>query len=152
MSVGVASIDADHRLLISLMAHLDSAVQEKNVIGSALLSLAAYTDYHFSREEKIMTVCCDPALANHKALHDQLRSDVMGICRKYENCPEDVDFDTRQIFLRDWLVEHILGTDTKMKPYIQANLHEVELIGEMPLIDIDAIENAAVSEESQWPI
>lgn len=153
LSTGVVSIDDDHRLLISLMAELDDTVrdnEDSTVVGSVLLSLAAYTDYHFAREEKIMTVCGDPAFETHKAYHDRLRASVMTVCLQYESTPEDVDFDDLQVFLRDWLTEHILGEDTKMKPFILANADKVALIGERPLVDLDKIEETALSEDMEW--
>ncbi|MBF0092982.1 MAG: hemerythrin family protein [Alphaproteobacteria bacterium] len=155
LSVGVASIDSDHQLLFSLIADVDRAVQEKeetSVIGSLLRSLADYTDYHFAREERIMEVCADPALANHKEYHDRLRAEVGDVSHHYADDPDGVDFDHFRGMMREWWVDHILRVDVMMKPFVLANADKVAAIGEMPLVDLSGIEEDALSEDLEWQI
>ncbi|MBF0095266.1 MAG: hemerythrin family protein [Alphaproteobacteria bacterium] len=155
LSVGVESIDADHRLLFALMEQLDGAIEgneEASVVGSVLLSLAAYTDYHFAREERVMAACGYPGLASHKELHDGLRAGVMAACGRFESDPDAVDLGELQAFLRDWLTRHILDEDMKLKPVFRANAPRVAAIGEAPLVDLDGIEADALNEELEWRI
>ena len=57
MSVGVPLVDSDHQVLVSLINQVHSCMesgQEYTVLASVLHSLADYTDYHFSEEEKLI--------------------------------------------------------------------------------------------------
>ena len=57
MSVGSSIIDSDHRALIDLINKVgDIATGKGNAeIGEVLDGLIAYVEYHFAREEKMMT-------------------------------------------------------------------------------------------------
>ncbi|MBF0562838.1 MAG: hemerythrin family protein [Alphaproteobacteria bacterium] len=155
LSIGVASIDADHQLLFRLVDDLQNAIsehEENSVISSVLYSLAAYTDYHFAREERIMAVCGYPDLAAHHGYHEDIRDQVRADCAAFQADPIDFDVQHLTDFLKKWLTLHIMGEDTKLKPYVAANVDKVAEIGEMPLIDLDGIEKDAMDEEWQWPI
>ncbi|MEO5373311.1 MAG: bacteriohemerythrin [Alphaproteobacteria bacterium] len=155
LSVGVTSIDADHKLLFHLLDDLQGALrdnEDSSVVGSVLNGLVAYTGYHFAREERIMEVCGYPELAQHRGLHEGIRARIATESKAYHANPLEFDSHALAVFIRDWLVGHVLGQDTKIKPYVTANFEAVAAIGGMPLVDLDDIENDAMNEDWQWPI
>lgn len=112
-SVGVASIDTQHKKLIDLINELHDA-RLKGKSGEALThifgELATYTVDHFAHEEKLFDQTKYPATATHKAEHDALRTKV----RELQAAMEGQKFPfTMELmdFLREWLQKHILGSD-----------------------------------------
>jgi len=68
-SVGLDSIDDDHKKLLGMINQLQTAshyTTDDKMIEHILDDLIDYTKYHFSREEKIMLDCEYPNLAAHK--------------------------------------------------------------------------------------
>jgi hemerythrin len=124
MSVGIETIDADHKKLLALVNELHAVVRKKEspqVVGRVLRDLIAYTDYHFQAEEQLLRLLRFPDLERHKAVHDQLRKRVAELETRYGDCPEKASvkmFD----FLSDWLMRHILGEDMKYKPLLLEKL------------------------------
>lgn len=124
MSVGIDTIDADHRKLLDLVNELHAVVRKKESptnIGRVLRDLISYTDYHFQAEEQLLRLLRFPDFEHHKAVHDQLRKKVAELEARYRDCPEKGGvkmFD----FLSDWLMRHILGEDMKYKPLLLEKL------------------------------
>ena len=55
-SVGIDLLDADHKVLISLINQIDEAIRSSEpveLVRRVLDALLDYTDYHFSREEAL---------------------------------------------------------------------------------------------------
>ena len=70
-----------------------------------------YTDFHFSREERMMGAAAYPDLENHKKNHAGLKNKVMEIRDSY-NATETAGLeDATMKLLKDWLQEHIMGRD-----------------------------------------
>lgn len=60
ISVGVETIDADHKKLIAMVNDLYDAILAgcgRKKLDSLLDHLIDYTRYHFAREEKLLGVC-----------------------------------------------------------------------------------------------
>ncbi len=125
MSVGVAELDADHKLLVSLINQLHDSVgdvEEKATLGSVLNTLIDYTIYHFSREEKIMEVCNYPGLEKHIDMHRALTGRVSDIRDRFRNSHDgDVVGDDVLDFLKEWLNTHILKQDMEYRSYVSGN-------------------------------
>jgi hemerythrin len=124
MSVGIDTIDADHKKLLDLVNELHAVVRKKESpanIGRVLRDLISYTDYHFQAEEQLLRLLRFPDLDHHKSVHDSLRKRVTELEERYRDCPEKAGvkmFD----FLSDWLMRHILGEDMKYKPLLLEKL------------------------------
>ena len=94
-SVGVESIDTDHKVLISLINQLDDAIlggEPKQTVSRVLDALSDYTNYHFAREELLMRACAYPDIEAHARTHATLRAQVHDIRNRYRRNPE---IDTR---------------------------------------------------------
>jgi len=112
-SVGIESLDNDHRKLLNLINRLQTAVhyQTGDIFEKeALDEVIAYTKYHFEREEKMMEEAGYADLESHKETHRAMISKVNGFVKDYEKQGHEVLNDVAN-YLKDWLVGHINGTD-----------------------------------------
>jgi hemerythrin len=113
-TVGVASLDTDHKILISLINQLDDAIcggEPRSTVSRVLDALLDYTDYHFAREESLMQACGYADLAAHKRTHVTLRAQVHDIRERYRRNPEAIHAREVLAFLKNWLTSHIVGRD-----------------------------------------
>jgi hemerythrin len=120
-SVGVESIDTDHKVLISLLNQLSDAIHKADsseTVRAVLDALLAYTDYHFKREEQLMDSAGYPDRDAHKRTHATLRAQVADIRDRYVRNPESIHAREVLAFLRNWLTSHIMGRDKLYEPYM----------------------------------
>ncbi|MCP4874454.1 MAG: bacteriohemerythrin [Gammaproteobacteria bacterium] len=119
-SVGIDSIDQQHRKLLNLINSLQTAVNYKT--GSefereALDELVDYTKTHFSYEEGLMERYEYPEFTTHRAEHELMISRVDQVLAKYQQ-DEDTAMQNAIDFLKDWLINHINGTDQKYAGFL----------------------------------
>jgi len=121
LSVGVASIDAEHQELVGLLnAFYDAMQAEKGngVLGNTLDALIEYTKFHFANEELLFAKTGYPDAVGHKKEHDALTQQVLEVQRKYK-AGETAALSLEVVnFLKKWLVTHIQGTDKKYSPHL----------------------------------
>jgi len=123
MSVGVPEIDADHQILMELIAQIDDAAagaEAKEVTGSVLGALLDYTDFHFQREERLQEAIGFPETEQHKRQHAGLKRQVLEFLGRYSRAPDTAAAGELSAFLHRWLVDHILTQDMRFKPYALA--------------------------------
>jgi hemerythrin len=119
-SVKVRQFDEQHKRLIGIVNQLHDAMRGgkgSQILFNVLTSLAAYTQAHFSDEERVMRMYNYPGFVSHKKQHDLLVEKV----RKYQKDAEaDQSVITLELmnFLKDWLLHHIQGEDVKYGPYL----------------------------------
>jgi hemerythrin-like metal-binding protein len=124
LSVGVPEIDADHKVLIELIGQINHTAdmpEAYTVVGTVLAALSDYTEYHFSREERMQEVVGFPTTDTHRECHDILRQQVQHYLALYTANPEGVDTQELFRFLQRWLFEHILKEDMQYAPYCANN-------------------------------
>lgn len=119
-SVGIESIDHDHKKLLGMINQLQAAAHYKtddDMVENVLNELLDYTQYHFSREENMMQQCNYPGLDNHKRQHAAMIAQVNKYIKEYRvdktRTIEDV-----AVYLKTWLVNHINGSDQSYAPYL----------------------------------
>ena len=120
LSVGVDSIDADHKKLLTIVNEMFEAVRDQK--GSEHITiqvdkLIQYTQEHFVAEEAAMAKVHYPALDAHKRSHEKLIQEVAKFKERIDNSEEDTVIPFYH-FLRDWLLDHILEEDMKYKPFL----------------------------------
>ena len=116
-SVNNFLLDAQHKKLISIINRLHTSMEEgksKAVLEMTLDDLITYTRDHFNTEERMMMNANYPGLKEHKLLHEKLTQKVVGFQKKFREGESSISTDL-MTFLRDWLVNHIEGTDKKYK-------------------------------------
>jgi len=119
-SLKIDSMDEQHKKLIDILNQFHDAMLQKKEdkkIGETLAELIAYTEFHFAEEEKLLQENGYPDLDNHKNEHDELRQKVTEFQREYVQGSQTVTDDV-MFFLKDWLVNHILGVDKRYAPFL----------------------------------
>lgn len=123
LSVGVGSIDDQHKKLVTLVNRLHDAMMSgkgKEAVGPVLKGLIDYTATHFKYEEELFARTGYSEGPAHKKDHDDLVKKVVEIQQKYEQSGPGVLTIQVMNFLKDWLTAHILGADKKYGPHLVA--------------------------------
>jgi hemerythrin len=121
-AVGIKKIDDQHKGLIEFINSLHDAMKAgkgNNVIGAILSDLLNYTASHFSTEEKLFQQYAYPEYLRHKQEHDDLTKKVIAFSNDFKEGKISVTIEVMH-FLRDWLSNHILGSDKKYASYLQS--------------------------------
>ncbi len=118
-SIGVEIIDEQHKKLFQLINELNSNItgnSSKQILSSSLDALISYTEYHFREEEDYMFNVSYPRFEQHKAVHDNLKEQVINFKRKIQEGEDD----PKQFldFLYDWLTKHIMEQDKKIGKFM----------------------------------
>lgn len=119
-SVGIESIDNDHKRLLNLINQLQTAVHYQTgeqFEREALDAVVDYTRGHFQREEELMESHDYPELEAHRAEHRQMIERVDGMLEEYRRNPQSGLEDAVQ-YLKNWLIHHINGTDQAYSGYL----------------------------------
>ena len=121
LSVGIGSIDEQHKRLVTMINDLFSAVrtgQGRNRTSKILDDLVAYTKEHFGYEERLFTEHGYAETDQHKQAHKKLVDQVLDFHRRFKSGQADVDTDLL-LFLKDWLINHIMKTDKRYSAFLK---------------------------------
>lgn len=119
-SVGINSIDQQHKKLINLINQLQTAVNYstgEEFEREALDELVNYTKTHFSYEEDVMEQNGYPDFDAHKSQHVRMIKKVEEVLAEYEK-DRDTAMENALSFLREWLINHINGTDKEYSRFL----------------------------------
>ncbi len=122
LSVGINSIDSQHRVLVDLINDLYKEMNirgGKAVLASALAKLIEYTGTHFQHEEQLFAQHDYSDQKNHKEIHRKLVAQVVDFQEQFKKGDADVSLELME-FLKDWLVDHIKKTDKQYAPFLQS--------------------------------
>jgi hemerythrin len=97
--------------------------EEKEMLMEVLDQLHEYSINHFIREETIQRKIEYPQSLNHRNSHSTLLADLeklIGEIKESEST-EEISARSPEIinFLRNWLINHVLNEDIKLKPYLE---------------------------------
>lgn len=126
MSTGVTGLDNDHKNLIAMINGVEQALSGfiPSTIGKLFDDLMAYVEAHFAREEKVMSALNFPEIEAHHKLHQDLAAKAHLLESKFKAAT--TDDERRKVgtvlnsFLQEWLVNHILKEDLKLKSLVPA--------------------------------
>lgn len=119
-SVGIDSIDQQHKRLVNLINQLQTAVDYstgEEFEREALDELVDYTKTHFSYEEGLMQQYDYPEFEPHKAQHQEMIQQVEEVLAEYEQ-DQDRAMQHALDFLKTWLINHINGTDKEYSDFL----------------------------------
>ncbi|MBK1683476.1 bacteriohemerythrin [Rhodoferax fermentans] len=117
--IGHDEIDAQHQQLFKLVNTV-LAAKDKATLTACAMALFKYTREHFAHEEALMQRLDYPAMAAHKAQHESLISRLNEVSARIAN--GTLDHQVLEVFLTDWLLNHIANSDIKLATYIQATV------------------------------
>lgn len=122
-SVNVKEIDAQHKKLVEMVNGLHDAMKlgkGKDIMTQVLQDLINYAGSHFATEEKYMTKFNYPAYLQHKSEHEKFVKQVLDFQNQYNSGQVAITLEVMN-FLKEWLVNHILGTDKRFGPFFNEN-------------------------------
>lgn len=123
MSVKVKVLDDDHKTLIDMLNELNDGIETSRARASlegVIEKLSNYTRVHFAREERLFAQTGYAEGAAHKAEHTLLARRVMNLQARFEaGQSREVGIET-MAFLKSWLTDHIMGSDQKYGPHLNA--------------------------------
>ena len=117
-SVKVAEIDQQHKKLIAMINDLFAAMQQgkgKDVLGTILNGLVAYTGTHFTTEEQYFDRFGYPETVAHKKEHANFVAKVMDFKKSFDAGQLGLSLNVMN-FLSDWLTHHIQNVDKRYGP------------------------------------
>ncbi|CAA7613867.1 bacteriohemerythrin [Magnetospirillum sp. UT-4] len=120
LSIGVPSIDADHKQLIAIINEFEagsSAGAER--LQSVARKLFQYAASHFEREERLQVLNGYGRHQAHQAEHNALLDSLEAFIQSHfidRTKPIDTASAAEMAaFLKHWLVDHLIHSDLKMK-------------------------------------
>ncbi len=122
LSVNIKEIDVQHQRLISIVNELHDAMKSgksKEILGKIFIGLQQYVATHFATEEKYMSQFNYPDYNAHKIEHTKLTQKVVELQKKFENGDPVLTLELMN-FLKNWLQQHIIGTDKKYGPFLNS--------------------------------
>lgn len=123
MSVGVPSLDDQHKKMLTLLNQLHDGMmtgKDKLALGDVLKALISMTAIHFKYEEELLARSGYPDDATHRGEHAVLTRQVIEIRRQYESVGPSAMTIPVMSFLKNWLVAHIQGADMKYRDHLIA--------------------------------
>jgi len=115
-SVGVASVDHEHRQLIELIGGFQHKIQEDSSIDSKLEYLGeayAQISAHFALEEKLMRDFQYERYQDHKSDHEKLLDQLRDIMDATED-DREIDNDALGAALETWFSGHFQDMDSHL--------------------------------------
>lgn len=124
LSVGVSLIDSQHKSLINAVNDLFDACGKgkgRSKISETLKFMQGYVATHFSDEERLQLKCGYPDYSKHKLLHKSFVEKVREYSDKLEkNGPNIALVAEFNVFVSNWLVNHISREDKKIGQFINS--------------------------------
>ncbi len=121
-SINILEVDNQHKKLVSMVNELYDAMKTgkgKDIMGNILSGLIQYVGTHFATEERFMSKYNYPGYLAHKAEHVKLSQKAVEIQKEFEKGVPVITVELMN-FLKDWLQEHILGSDKKFGIFLNS--------------------------------
>lgn len=132
MSIDGGVIDQDHQTLIAIINEffaIKEDLREFSELSKLLEKLHIYTEVHFGREETLQRAAHYPYNEAHHHEHETLLRELAAVNAELDTyapvepgaavSPETLHAFHEKVaqFLRHWLVDHIIKSDLRMKPF-----------------------------------
>ena len=122
-SVNLDLIDADHRVLFSLMDKLNKAVRTgkaRALLPDMIKNLTEYVAYHFEHEAKIMAQYNYPLMDDHIREHDDASEKIAYFSSVVRTAADENTAKDLLEFLFGWITIHIEDSDRRLASFIRA--------------------------------
>lgn len=115
LSVGLEKFDNEHKKLVSLINHLNTAMSQgksREILGGIITELIKYAQTHFKNEEDFFKEVNFPDSQTHINSHRAFAIKVNDFEERFKRGQVGLGVDVMN-FLKDWLIKHIKGEDKK---------------------------------------
>lgn len=115
--IGIASVDHEHKELITLINQLHESLGGNAAHDDILAFLGqVYSDIsaHFALEERVMRECGYERYEAHKEAHEALLDEILDIMDEFEAGHFDNYEDVLSKRLENWFVEHFRTHDAQL--------------------------------------
>ena len=124
LSVGVKSIDEQHRVWIERLNSLSAAIeshQGARCISKTLNFMMDYVEFHFAAEEMLMAARDYPGLGRHRLQHQEFRNALMDflVLEFEEGDAASRLTDSINNFQISWLTNHIQQADREFAVFLK---------------------------------
>ena len=128
LELEIIGIDNQHKELIYILQQTNdlqhtSEARKKLFLPVIFEKLLFYSQYHFSFEEEHMSKNAYPLIKEQQDLHKEFINRVIRFSEDYKAGMIDLTDDII-LFLKNWVINHILTEDKKYKVYLEKNLKE----------------------------
>ena len=123
LSVNVQAIDSQHKKLIEMINSLNEAMLAKKGREMQKATIDAMVDYaatHFRLEEGYMKKFNYPDYDAHKSEHDEFTRTAQDLKERADTKGFGLTLEIMG-FLKNWLQNHIMGTDKKYSAFFNAH-------------------------------
>jgi len=121
--IGSSEIDQHHKHLFELFEKLHDGYSNGSPnLGPIIDELVDYASYHFKSEEIWMFEKFYPEMVNHKKEHNSFLLRINKKQKAFHSGQEHISMGTL-LFLREWIVSHILKTDAKFGKFLKEMEH-----------------------------
>lgn len=125
MSVGVPELDADHSMLIDVINRLEANIDGPGgaeIVRQTLVALTRYAEFHFAREEKVLSTCRYGELDEHRVEHRSFVDRIRDVTTRFDTSSADTRVDRELLdFLKRWLTQHIMIVDMAYRPLVEGS-------------------------------
>lgn len=136
-------IDQDHKHLLEIINRFEEVASnglDKDEATEVLYALKFYTQTHFSREEQLQHLISFPyADAHHQEHADLIKKLETAIEHLKSSDTNQQDRVHREIveMLNDWLMNHTLKSDLKMRMYVEVMKAHAPNFGALKDLEVD---------------
>jgi hemerythrin-like metal-binding protein len=121
LSVGVATLDRQHQVLLRLTREMVRAAEggrEPEVVEALFAGLLAFTREHFHDEERLLEAAAFPGLEAHRAVHQELLAKAGDFHARFRQ--GTVDAAGFGLFFVGWVLLHIRHEDQAYTSHLRA--------------------------------
>ena len=123
LSVGIESIDQQHKKLINMINALNDAMltnSSNELLEKIFTGLAAYTQKHFTYEENMFAEFGYTNSVEHKRQHTELIAQAIELKERFIENPQGTISADLMVFLKRWLTNHIMRTDKEYSEFLRS--------------------------------
>ena len=126
LALNIREIDNQHKELVYILIQVSdlnkTGVSLKRVqiqLPILIKKLFYYSQFHFGTEESLMRECNYPELQKQIKLHLEFTGEVKKFAINFKTRDANLTDDVF-LFLKNWIINHILDEDTKLKHYLDS--------------------------------
>lgn len=118
--LGIKTLDEQHRLLVQMINDLHEALvanRGQEMVREIVKRMADYTDYHFKTEEEYLARHGYGGLEGQRREHAVFTAKAIELQERLAGKGFVLTLEVIR-YLRDWLNDHILGSDRAYAPFL----------------------------------